>query len=306
MIARFFNTSKPIHSVIISVFILIIFVLSRQAEILSDINALLVLKEVCKYLVILLSVFVLDFLVNKNKLTQKNGYEILIYSLLLASFPESMKNTNVFMANLFIVFALRRIISLRSNLNIKKKLFDAAFWISIAALFHFWSFLFLTLVLAALILYMIPHFKNWMIPLVGIFTVIALVITYHIIEDSTIDVIERYIMGFEIGFDQYSQKIIIPLSIILALSLVAIVRYLASLGVKQKAQRASFVLIFIAFIIGVIIIILSPSKNSSELLFVFPSLTIIISNYLESISKRWLAEIYLSLLIIAPIAMLML
>ena len=51
------------------------------------------------------------------------------------------------------MLALRRLISLQSKLDIKKKLFDAAFWITIATLFYFWSMLFFALVIVALIYY---------------------------------------------------------------------------------------------------------------------------------------------------------
>lgn len=306
MIAKFFNTSKPIHSVIISAFILVVFIITRSTNYLTNFNIIELLKDGGKYLVILASVFILDFLVNKNKLTKKNGYEILIYSLLLVIFPATLKETNIITANLFLVLALRRIISLRSNLNIKKKLFDAAFWIGIAALFHFWSILFLGLIIAAIVLYAIPNVKNWIVPLIGVIMVILIVLCYHIIVDNNINSLVDYVSTTELSFQNYSINSIISVSIVSGLSVFALIYYLLNLGNINKTLRPSFVLIFIAFLIGVVVMFISPNKNSSELLFTFPALTIIMSNYIESLAKRWFAEIYLWTLVLLPVAILLL
>ena len=83
MIARFFNTSKPIHSVLIAVFLLIVFFALRVEVIFTDFKLNQLFNETLKFLIVIGSVFVLDFLVQKNKLTKKNGYEILIFSLLM-------------------------------------------------------------------------------------------------------------------------------------------------------------------------------------------------------------------------------
>ena len=77
----------------------------------------------------------------------------MVFALLFAMFPETLKDSNLLIANVLVLFALRRLISLHSKLHIKKKLFDAAFWIALASLFYVWVLLFLLIVIVALIYY---------------------------------------------------------------------------------------------------------------------------------------------------------
>ena len=65
----------------------------------------------------------------------------------------------------------RRIISLRSQINVNKKLFDAAFWIAIAAYFIFGLYCFLLLIIITLLLYTDNNIKHWLIPFTGLLTV---------------------------------------------------------------------------------------------------------------------------------------
>ena len=302
MIARFFNTSKPIHSVLIAVFLLIVFFTLRADVIFTDFKLNQLFDEAFKFLIVIGSVFVLDFLVQKNKLTKKNGYEILIFSLLMVTFPKTLLETNIFVANFFILLALRRIISLRSNLRIKKKLFDAAFWICIAALFHFWSILFLALVVAAIFLHSITNVKNWIIPIIGVVTVVLLVVTYSIIFDNSFGSTNDYIESIGFDFSYYkTNNLIIALVILLLLCLWTLGYYVVNLGNKPKSFQPSFVLVLIAFILGLGVIVITPNKNSSELIFAFPALTIIISNYFESIKNKWLSEGLVLLILLLPV-----
>ncbi|MCB0461632.1 MAG: DUF6427 family protein [Flavobacteriaceae bacterium] len=305
MITRFFSTSKPIHLVLVSFFVLALFLVVRSGYYSNGINAFQILKELLLYGVTLLSIFVLSFFVNKNNLTKQNSFKILFFSLFLACIPETIQHGNIIISNVFILFAIRRIISLRSNLYIKKKLFDAAFWITLASLFYFWSILFLILVFAALIFFSIGQVNNWIIPFTGIITVILMVISYYIVTENSFGDIYMYIDGVSFDFSNYNKlSLIISLTIILSLGLWALFFYIKKLQDKTRAYRPSFILILIALVIGIVIVVMSPNKNGSEFIFMFAPLAIIMTNYVESIKETWFAEVFTWLLVLTPIAQL--
>jgi putative effector of murein hydrolase LrgA (UPF0299 family) len=54
------------------------------------------------------------------------------------------------------------------------------------------------------------------------------------------------------------------------------------------------------------IIAISPNKNGSEFLFLFAPLSIIITNYLETIKERWFKEALIIGLVVTPILILLL
>lgn len=307
MITRFFNTSKPIHFVLIGLFTLVVFIISKINLFIDGVNLVGIVTEAGKYIIVLSSIFLLNFLVNKNKLSRKNGYEILIYSLLLAMLPISMQFMHIVFANFFILLALRRIISLRSNVFIKKKLFDAAFWVGIAALFYFWAILFFVLIIIALIFHSINNFKNWIIPFIGIIAVCIITISYTILIDNSFGMLSDYLEVISFDFTNYSEfNFIYVVSVLGLLGVWALLFYILKINQRPKTQRASHVLIMVAFFIGLAIILIVPEKDGSEFLFIFSPLAIIMSNHLESIKRRWLAEVFVWILILTPLSLLVL
>ncbi len=63
---------------------------------------------------------------------------------------------------------------------------------------------------------------------------------------------------------------------------------------------------FVACMLATAIAIITPNKNGSEMLFLFAPLSVIIMNYIETITDNWFKNSFLALLIIAPIVLLVL
>ncbi len=303
MIVRFFSTSKPIHFVIVILLTFVVFTIKRISSFEEDLSLLLILKQIGLYIVVLISIFVLDFLVNKNNLTKSNSYKILLFCLFIAILPATIQIDNVVISNLFVLFAIRRIISLRSNVSVKKKLFDAAFWIGVASLFYFWSILFFILIIAALIFYSISNFKNWIIPFIGLLIIIIILISYSIIESNQFMDLSNYLDTFSFDFTKYNiLDLIIGITILVSFGLWTLAFYIRNLKSKTKRQRPSHILIMLALLISLTIVLIAPNKNGSEFIFMFTPLSVIMANYIESIKEKWFAELFLWILILTPIS----
>lgn len=287
--------------------LLVVFVVAKFKVLTTDIDAIIALKQLGLFLICLLSVFVFDFLVSRNNLAKKNSYNIVLYVLFFAILPPTILNSQIVVANFFVLLALRRLISLRSHKDIKKKLFDASFWISIATLFYFWSSVFFILVFAALLIYVITDLKNYLIPIISLATVAVILTSYLIL--NAID-IESYAVGlfdFSLDFSALNSKpIIIGSTILLSFGLWALFYYIKNIRSQMKSYRPSFKLIIITAILGLVIIAVGPSKDGREFIFLFAPLSIIMTNYLEVISENWFKETLLWIIILAPIGILML
>lgn len=307
MISSFFSQSKPINFVVVSVMLLITFSITKYTSLDIELNVFSITKQLLFFGVCLFSVFVFDFLVNKNNLTKKNSYKILLFVLFIAVLPETLLNSKTLIANLFILFALRRIISLRSKKEVKKKLFDGAFWISIASLFYFWSVLFFVLIIAALVVYAITDVKNWLIPVLGVLTVAIIGASIMIAMHLDYYMFFNELVGISFDFSPLnSKRIIIGSTILLSFGVWSLFYYIKNLKSKTKSSRPSFTLIVIAAIIAITIVIVSPVKNGSEFIFLFAPLAIIMTNYLEVISEKWFKESLLWVLILTPVITLLL
>lgn len=305
MITSIFSKSKPINFVIITVYITLLFVITNYTSLFSDLNS--AFKTFPKWIITLFLVFLLDFIVAKNNLTQRNSYAIMTFGLLFGMFPEAMTHLDLLVSNLFIILALRRLISLHSKLNIKKKLFDAAFWIAVAALFYFWAILFFALVIVALIYYSQNDFKNIIIPFAGIATVLVLLVTFNIIMYDIYFTSTNFKRYASLDFTTYNSKeSILKLTVLFTSFVWTLIYYFRILPDKNKKLKPSYFIIAWASIIAILVAIIAPVKNGSEFLFLFAPFSIIMTNYLEVITERWFKEMFVAFLIITPIVSLLL
>lgn len=305
MITSIFSKSKPINFILVAVFIILLFVITNYSVLFIEFNT--TVESFLKLFVTLFLVFVLDFIISKNNLTNKNSYAIMTFGLLFGMFPEALKYSDLLFSNLFIVFALRRLISMHSKLHIKKKLFDAGFWIGLAALFYFWSLLFFSLVIVALIYYSQNDIKNTIIPIVGLVTVLILLFIYNIIFHDVYIQPTNFSRSASLDYTPYNAKESILKFTVLFTSFVwTLIYYFRILPDKSKKLRPSYFIIAWASVIAILVAIISPNKNGSEFIFLFAPFSIIMANYIEAISERWFKEIFVALFIIVSILSLIL
>ncbi len=307
MFSSFFGKSKPINILIVAFLIGIVFVLVKFDHILGNFSVYEILKQLGLLLTAIFSVFVLDFIIGKNNLTQKNSYAILLFGLFITLIPESIAQTNLLLSNLFILFALRRLISLHSKLEIKKKLVDAAFWIGVASLFYFWSILFFILILIALLYYSQNDIKNWIIPFVALIVLALLVISYHIVLYDSYLPQENFYPGLSFDFSSFKtyQSIIKFLIIVILLAIMSLF-FIKTISEKTSKIKPSYILIVIASIVAIVIEIIAPIKTGGELIFLFGSLAIMTATYLEKAQKKWVIDLLLVLLFLVSSTFLML
>lgn len=307
MITSIFSKSKPLNFIIVFFIALLAFILANLKLLNEPVTGSYILKQVVLFFVCYAAILVLNFVVTKNGLTLNNNFEILLFSLFLLPFDQIALDSNILFANLFTLLGLRRILSLRSQIRVNKKLFDAAFWIAIAALFYFWSILFFVLIIAALVLYTDNKLNHWIIPFVGLLTVFLIGICVSVIWNDNFFGIFSSLPELSYDFNSYnSAKYLIAITMLFSFGLWSLIFYIKSIKQKKKALRPSFNIILIAFIIGFSVVILGPKKDGSEFLFMFGPLAIIIANYIENIQEKWFKEVFLSVLIVVPFVLLLL
>ena len=307
MITSFFNKSRPIYFLIVFFITFLAFSIARINRANDTLSGDLSLKQVALLFIVYASILLLNFIVNKNRLTNNNNFEILLFSLFLLFIPQTTINADVLLSNFFVLLGLRRMVSLRTPKNIKKKLFDAAFWIAIAALFYFWSILFFVLIILSLVLYADNNIRHWIIPILGVSAVFIISCSVSLVlYDSFFDIFK---ISPEISYDfsnYNSIQYLIGITVLLSFGVWSSIYYLQNIKKKKKALRASFKTIILAAVIGFFIVLQAPEKNGSEFLFLFAPISIIIANYIDIIQEKWFKEIFLAVLIVLPFVLLLL
>lgn len=305
MITSIFSKSKPINLIIVVVAIALVFVIENFDELIGDFDSLFM--ALVRFFVLVFSVFVLDFIVSKNKLTQGNSYALMTFGLLVILLPKVTSYSHLLFSNLFILFATRRLISLHSNLNIKKKLFDAGFWIALASLIYFWAILFFAIVIVALIYYSQNNLKNILVPFMGLACLLLIFVTYNIVAYDAFLTPTNFERYASLDFTPYNSKEgVIKLTVLFTSFVWVLIYFFKNLRDKNKKLRPSYFLVAWSSLLAILVAIIAPEKNGSEFIFFFAPFSIIMANYLETVSENWFREVFPIMYLVVAIVCLML
>ncbi|WP_284650974.1 DUF6427 family protein [Flavobacterium terrisoli] len=247
---------------------------------------------------LLISFFLVNFIVKKNGLTKNSSYTILFFLLYLLLFPSVFNNSNLLFANFFLLLSMRRLISLQTLKAPKEKIFDASMWIFIASLFHFWCILFVVLVYISIIFHVSRDYRNWLLPFVAFVTTAVVFYGAALFFDRTwIDhILNQSQMNFELDYftNNYQNA---ALSFYVVIALYFLFSMIFSLTNRPLILQASYKKMIFGFLIGSIVFILSPDKNNAMLLFTFFPLAVMTTNNIEYSQNQMYQEIVLLLLI---------
>lgn len=302
MISSIFEKTKPVNFIIILVF-LFLFYWSVQFYLFDlSMSNVEIAPSIGILAILLFSVFIVDFVVKRNKLTSTNSFAILFFTLLFVVFPETLGDNNAIFTSFFLLLAMRRLLSIKSLKNIKLKIFDASLWICISSVFYEWALLYLLLVFAAIYIYEPKNIRNWLVIIsVG---VCFFMILYGILVllDKPNFILEHY--DFAINYDAIfpikwwtSLKMTLYALFNIALAFSAFV-HLSKSGVGKVIVMR---LIAFSFVIGLVVNVLVTSENNNAVIITFFPSVIFIVNYLESIKKPKFLELILVSSILIPI-----
>lgn len=304
MLTSFFSKSRPVNIVIITLYLLVFFLIFSVFKTALP-EWILLLKKGGIFLVLIFSIFLLNFISGKNELTGKNGFKIVLFAGFVCAFPAVFNNYNIILANLFLLLAMRRMISLKSQRHTAQKIFDATFWIGIASLFYFWSVFFLFLVYFAVLVHAGHKFKNWLIPFVAVLVLLSLVTSGSLLVNDTFYTWNDWFQASNFDFINYrSLPILLPVAFMFALTIWASFFYILIIQKASANTKTSLFIILLAAGLAITVAVFAPDKNSSELLFFFAPLAIIVSNYFEKTKDKWFKESLLFVIVLLPVLLL--
>ncbi len=287
MLTSFFGKSKPVHFLILGAFLAFGFVWTLFIDSQELISSSALLKNALLLIVTVLSIILLDFIVSKNHLTHRNAYAIFFYACFMIMLPVIFLSSEVVWANVFLLLALRRIISLRKDSNSEKKILDTAIWTTVASLFYFWSLLFFVPLWIAIIQKPNLTYKQMLIPIVGFFAVLLTNSAYQVLlHGSSLDWFLDWQQPIDLDFSSYnSMKILIPVTLVLTFLIFMwfhSLKRLASVSLKEKSH---YMIFFIVIATTLTIALCGAEKDGSELIFLFAPTAILCANYVEGRDK---------------------
>lgn len=257
------------------------------------------LEIAIQIIILIASFFLVNFIVKKNGLTKNSSYPILFFLLLLAMFPGVFVNIKLLAANFFLLLSFRRMISLQSLKAPKQKIFDASMWIFIASLFHFWCIIFIVLVYISIIFHVSRDYKNWIIPFIAFFSSIVVFFLFSLVfEPSLINSFkENLSVNIEWNYfvKNYQNGV---LSLYLLIAIYFTFSMVFTLTNKPLILQASYKKMIFGVFLGIIVFLITPSKNHQALVFTFFPLAVLATNNIEYSQNKKYQEIVLIMVLI--------
>lgn len=295
MIAKIFRKSRPINFIIIILLLVLSFTLLTANAYHSGSE----MSFLINFPLLLFSLLLTDFIAKKNEINKSDSFSLIFFLMFLWLIPEIYTNTSVVASNFFVILAFRRIISLQSLLIPKQKIFDAALWICVAALFEFWTILFMIPLYISIFLHVSGNIRNWLIPIVSFFTVIMFIFfSAFAFENSILEHIKQKAYTSYNSQDFYLSTN--SLSFIIIVILLLFSQLLSYKFLLIKLQRI-FKIILSFIVITAIVYMISAEKNVSYLLYCFAPAAILSADFMKKIPKIWMKEAFILLIFIGSL-----
>lgn len=317
MLTSFFGKSNPVNYLILGAFIIVGYLLGAISGSSIVITPILLLDHGFFMALSILSMLLLDFIIRKNHLTKNNTFAILFFTCFLVMLPVIFLQHKILLANAFLLLALRRIMSIRSDKNSSKKILDASIWITVASFFYFWSLLFFIPLFIAVIQKPNTNYKQILIPFTGFMAVLIINTAYQLLANDSLFWFRDWQNAISFDFSKYnSASVLVPITVILAFYIWAGVYRVLKISIIPLKERPNYLLLLYLSITALFVALAGPEKTGAEILFVLAPIAIITTNYIENfdteryvekdVSEFWFKETMLWMVVILPFVFLFL
>ena len=297
MIASLFSKTRPINYAFIFIMLFFCFFLYQIQVPNESFNTNTLFSKIGVLLLVFFSFFLVNFISLKNALTQNDNYAILLYLVFILLFPSVLNDSKIVVSNVFLLLALRRLISLKTLSSSKEKIFDASFWIFLSAIFDFWSILYIVLVFISIVFHSGKDYKNWILPFVSFFCVWILYIATSLILYDNYSINKDV---FEVSFNFFDFKNSyenMTLAAFVSISVLFFASQTIDYQNKPLNMQSSYKQIYFAFILSIGIYVFSANKSNDLLLYSFAPLSILGANMFEKMENSIYKEVSLYLLL---------
>ncbi|SHI94247.1 DUF6427 family protein [Aquimarina spongiae] len=305
MLSSFFSKSKPINYVVVALYMFLLYGIAhyKKGIVLESKEIFLLIIGLAFYI---LPMLLLNFILQRNDITEKGSYTILIYGFLTGVLPHALTDINVLLASGFILVGFRNVIRLRNEKEIKAKILNASLCIGLASLAYFWSIAFIVLVYVGVLYFDSKNYRNWIIPIIGVLTIYLFANCFTLLFYDSFYNYSEYLDVASLSFQNYLVKDqLFSLGTLSICILFFLALYLIKYSRKAANIKPVLRLIIAYLVIAVGIAVIAPAKNTSEVFFLCIPLAIMGTTYLEMNYNMLAKEINIWVFLLIPFTMLL-
>ncbi len=305
MLSSFFSKSKPINYIAVALYMGVLFSIAHYKKGIEIENTYILITITCACLYIL-PMLALNFVAQKNDLTNKGTFTILLYAFLTAILPNALTSFSVLLSNVFVLLAIQNILRLRNEKHIKAKIFNASICIGIASLAYFWSIGFVVLIFLGILFFEPNDYRNWIIPGIGIIMIYVFANCFTLFFYDSFFTYTTYVDSVSFSFREYFTNESLFSVGVLSICLVFFFSiYLIKFGRKTANTKPILKVVIAYLMVAIAIAVIAPEKNTSELFYLVTPLALIGTTYLEINYNRFAKEVNIWLFILLPFLVLL-
>lgn len=302
MLTRFFGTSKPLAIALVLIYMTLGFFYSHKDIFIEPFTWLGISVTLGMWLLYVLTMFILSFVSQKNDLTKRSSYGVLLFAAFSLALPVALKDHAILIAGFFILIALRRIISFKSELHMERKIFDAALWILLASLAFYFSWLYVIAIYLALLFYRITVVRYLFIPLLALLSFGVIYYSILLFQVGDPSEVSLSFQPISLDFTAYNNlQVLGAIAFFIGTLLWTIWKYLGEQRRASTGSKSRYSVILGILAVGLLVILFTTTKTGAEWYFIIPVMTIIVSNYLENTESLLFKESLLWFIILLPI-----
>ncbi|MEM0577721.1 DUF6427 family protein [Flavobacterium polysaccharolyticum] len=302
MITSVFKKSTPLNYSLVVILMLFFFLLYQFQDLAWFKSVLLITQKVFIFLLLVGTLFISNFVCKKNGLSKDSTYTVFFFFLFLLFFPSLFDNLKIIVTNLFLLLALRRLLSLQSLKASKEKIFDAALWILVASILQPWCILFIALVFISVLFHVSSDYRNWFLPFIALLVAAIGFLVFLTFETTTLQEFWLDKLYVDLSLDYFTNSYQNwAFAIFMTASLFLLIVMLLSYSNKPQLLHSSYKKMIAFFVIAIAVFFISPDKNNDLLLFAFAPLAIMGTNALEVFQQQVKQELILGVLIVCSL-----
>lgn len=206
----------------------------------------------------------------------------------------------VYFGALFLLLAINRIFGAYENEKVNSNAFDAGFLIGLGSLFYFNLVFFFPIVwIGFMVIRKNPEWRNFVLPLLGIFVPWLYAFSYYFFTDSLRELghcIAQNVMT-PVNLLEAPLAIKIYLGLLIFITLLGSFFLVSQMDEKKVSSRKYFQIFFGIFIIAMLILLFIPAASQEMLIIMAIPLTFLFSNYLIFMRRQFWGNLFVYLLI---------
>ncbi|MFL5764407.1 MAG: DUF6427 family protein [Bacteroidia bacterium] len=247
--------------------------------------------------------FLLNYIVNENEvLTKQTWLPALFYILFMSNNPDMLLPHPMLFSNLFVLFALNKLLSSYRKDNAYSQSFDAGMLISVATLFYYPCIVFFPMLAAGFIIMRSFNWREWLIAALGAIVPYFFVLTMYF-WNGTLD----YLLYDKIFFQFLREKphLTFPksfyfmLSIGWAIILFSLFTLVQGVGIGTQRSKKSIVLLMWFFFFSALSVFIAPEVSTPYFSGLVIPTAVFCANYFAHLRRSWWAETLFLLMLVS-------